>query len=183
MDSLGVERAAALASLDEISKISNSLKRANNSPQIGLFGSEAPKVNIKLAEVPPATRTQKLAWEKELLGLYVTDHPLKDYVKILASKGYNPIDEILKEQSEKVLLKTYGVITKIQRVNTKNGDTMLFAKIEDLSNTIEVLVFSDTLKKKPGIWAEGNTIALTGHISKRNGDTKLICQEAANLSL
>jgi DNA polymerase-3 subunit alpha len=183
IDSLGVERAAGLASLDEIAKISNSLKKANGSSQAGLFGAEAPTVKIKLADVPPATRTQKLAWEKELLGLYVTDHPLKDHVKMLASKGYNPIEEVLKEQSEKVLIKTYGVITKIQRVNTKKGDTMLFAKIEDLSNTIEVLVFSDTLKKKPAIWVEGNTIALTGHISKRNGDTKLICQEAASLSL
>jgi DNA polymerase-3 subunit alpha len=183
VDSLGVERAAALASLDEISKISASLKRANGSPQIGLFGSETPTVKIKMADVPPASRTQRLAWEKELLGLYVTDHPLKEHVNVLASKGYNPIEEIMQEQNEKKLLKTYGVITKIQRFSTKKGDTMLFAKIEDLSNTIEVLVFSDTLNKKPAIWVEGNTIALTGHISKRNGDTKLICQEAATLSL
>ncbi len=183
MDSLGIERAAALASLDEISKISNSLKRANGSSQIGLFGAEKPTVKIKMAEVAPATRTQRLAWEKELLGLYITDHPLKKYAGVLASKGYSPIQDIAEEQNEKKLLKTYGLITKINRVVTGNGDTMLFAKIEDLSDTIEVLVFSDTLKKKPAIWTEGNTIALTGHISKRNGDTKLICQEAAGLNL
>ena len=84
-----------------------------------------------MADVPPASRTQRLAWEKELLGLYVTDHPLKEHVNVLASKGYNPIEEIMQEQNEKKLLKTYGVITKIQRFSTKKGDTMLFAKIED----------------------------------------------------
>ncbi|MCL4405341.1 MAG: DNA polymerase III subunit alpha [Patescibacteria group bacterium] len=183
MDSLGIERASALASLDEILKVSNGLKKINGSPQIGLFGAETPTVKIKMADVPPATHVQRLAWEKELLGLYVTDHPLKKYLSTLAAKGYSPIQTVLKEESERKLIKTYGVITKVQKVVTKNGSSMVFAKIEDLSNTIEVLVFSEILKKKPAIWAEGNTIALIGHISKRNGDTKLICQEAAALSL
>jgi DNA polymerase-3 subunit alpha len=79
-------------------------------------------------------------------------------------------------------LKTYGVISKIQRVNTKNGGAMLFAKIEDLSDTIEVLVFPDTLKQNPAIWNEGNAISVIGRISKRNGDTKLICQETKLLN-
>ncbi len=182
LDSLGVERAMVLNGMDDILKIANTLKRVNGSAQIGLFGN-APTVNLRLGNVPPATRIQRLAWEKELLGLYVTDHPLKDHTAPLASKGYVAISEVLKEQSERKLLKTYGVILKIQRVATKNGDGMIFAKIEDLSDTIEVLVFSDTLKRNPAIWTEGNAITLTGHISKRNGDIKLICQEAAQLNL
>ena len=182
LDSLGTERASALASLDNILRIANALKRVNGSSQIGLF-SEAPKVTMKLSNAPPATRAQKLIWEKDLLGLYVTDHPLKNLAAALTAKGYLPIKEVLKEQSERRLLKTCGVIVKIQRVNTRNGDGMVFAKIEDLSDTIEVLVFSDTLKRNPALWSEGNAIALTGRISKRNGDTKLICQEAAPLNL
>jgi DNA polymerase-3 subunit alpha len=182
LDSLGAERAAILASLDDILRIANTLKRVNGSSQIGLFG-DIPKVTIKLANVEPAARSQCLAWEKELLGIYVTHHPLKDHVTALTAKGYLPLKEILKEENEQRLLKTYGVIIKIQRANTRNGDGMIFAKIEDLSDTIEVLVFPDTLKQNPNLWKEGNAVAITGRISKRNGDTKLICQEAKLLNL
>jgi len=70
-----------------------------------------------------------------------------------------------------------GVISSIQRIQTKTGAPMLFVKLEDLSDNIEILVFSETLSKYQSLWEENNAVLVYGKISKRNGDTKLICQK------
>lgn len=172
LDSLGVERMAALENIDIL------LKAAGNgdSPQINLFGDEN-SFEIKLK---PATRsaskTEKLAWEKELIGLYVTEHPLKSYLEKNGDKNVKPIGETHNEKENRSVI-ICGVISSIQRIQTKAGSPMLFVKLEDLSDNIEILVFSETLSKYAGLWKENNAVLVYGKISKRNGDTKLICQK------
>jgi DNA polymerase-3 subunit alpha len=178
LDSLGIERGQVVANIDDILKVKSGIRSDANSNQGGLFVSEPIKLKVKLKEAEPATKMQKLAWEKELMGLYVTDHPLKEYGAVAKVKGLIPIGAVLKETSESKTVKTYGLIIKIQQIHTKTGDPMLFAKIEDLSDTIEVLVFKDTLAKTVNIWAENNIIQISGRVSKRNGETKFIVNEA-----
>ena len=60
---------------------------------------------------------------------------------------------------------------------------MLFAKIEDLSDSIEVLVFKDVLAKTANIWAENNIVQIAGRVSKRNGETKLIVNDAKTFKI
>ena len=78
---------------------------------------------------------------------------------------------------------TCGLIVKIQRMATKKGSPMVFAKIEDLNDNIEVLVFSDVLEKDESVWQEGNAVQVTGRISSKNGEAKIICNEAKKLAL
>lgn len=183
LESLGVERAEVLHNIDDILKAKSGLKAEANSNQMGLFGSAPVKLKIKLKETAPATKLEKLQWEKELMGLYVTDHPLTEYEAISKVKGLMPIGEVLKQISETKPIKTYGLITRIQQIQTKSGDPMIFAKIEDLSDTIEVLVFKDVLGKTANIWASGNIIQISGRISKRNGETKLIVNDALTFKI
>lgn len=179
LDSLGVERAQILASIDDIIKAKSGLRAEANSNQMGLFASEPMKLKVKLREgVPPASKMERLQWEKELMGLYLTDHPLNGYEKMAKVKGLSPISAALKESNENRTIKTYGLVVKIQRFQTKAGDPMLFAKIEDLSDTIEVLVFKDVLSKTPHVWEENTVVQVTGRVSKRNGEAKMICNEA-----
>ncbi|OGY59545.1 MAG: hypothetical protein A3B23_01135 [Candidatus Colwellbacteria bacterium RIFCSPLOWO2_01_FULL_48_10] len=181
IDSLGVERMSALENLDEILRIKSVDKTRANENQINLFASEPVAVKIKFKPVPPAPKMQRLAWEKELLGLYVTDHPLKDYSPVAKNKKLSSIAEVLKATDERKTIKTYGLINRIQPIQTKNGDPMVFAKIEDLSDNIEVLVFKDVLSKDREIWTEGNVIEISGRPSKRDGEVKIICNEAKML--
>lgn len=177
LDSLGVERGQVLANIDDILKAKSGMKSDAASNQMGLFISEPIKLKIKLKPAEPATKLERLQWEKELLGLYISDHPLKEYGKIAKVKGLISIGEVLKETSETKTIKTYGLIIKIQHIQTKNGDPMLFAKIEDLSDTIEVLVFKDVLGKSGHLWTENNIIQVTGRVSRRNGEIKLIAND------
>lgn len=183
LESLGVERAEVLHNIDDILKAKSGLKAEANSNQMGLFGSAPVKLKIKLKEAAPATKLEKLQWEKELMGLYVTDHPLREYEAIAKVKGLMPIGEVLKQISETKTIRTYGLITRIQQIQTKSGDPMLFAKIEDLSDTIEVLVFKDVLGKSANAWASGNIVQISGRVSKRNGETKLIANDALTFKI
>ena len=165
--------------MDDILKAKSGMRKTNEN-QSNLFGDSGRGIKLKLAESKPASKTQKLNWEKELLGLFVTDHPLKDFSSTEEAKKFITISQAL-SLPEGRNIKTYGLISKIQSFQTKKGDQMLFAKIEDLSDTIEVLVFSTVLKENQSIWTEGNTIKIAGRISKKNGEPKLICNQVARL--
>ena len=182
MDSLGVERTTVLENLDDILRIKSGGATARSENQLGLFAGSPAKLKIRLRDVAPAPKSQKLAWEKELLGLYVTDHPLKDFAETAKKNKLISIAAVLKADEGKTV-KTYGLVTSIKPIVTKNGDPMVFAKIEDLSDTIEVLVFKDTLMQNRELWAENNVIALGGRITKRDGETKIICTAAKQITI
>ena len=137
--------------------------------------------NFRFKAADSATSREKLAWEKELLGLYVSDHPLNDYRdKIIAAK-VKPIKEILTSTDERQRYNIAGIISKIQKVLTKAGKPMIFAKIEDFNDALEVIVFSDILLNNSAIWQENEMVQITGRLSLKNGEPKLICENAVNL--
>ena len=178
MDSLGVERMTALNNTERILRAASSV----NSSQSNLFG-DANSFEITLEDAPnPASKSEKLGWEKELIGLYVTEHPLKGYLEKNGGSGVVAISEAAKEHANKTV-KICGVISKLQRVQTKTGAPMLFVKLEDLSDNIEILVFAEALSKYQALWKENSSVLVSGKVSKRNGETKLICQRAQAINL
>lgn len=79
-------------------------------------------------------------------------------------------------------LRTGGIITSIKKIISKNQKTILFAKIEDLSDTLEVVVFSDVLEKNPSLWQEKNIIILQGKPSLKENEPKIIVDQAIKLN-
>lgn len=174
LDSLGVERNTALLNMEILLKAASG---ANAATQANLFG-ETHEFKLNLQEAPePATKEEKLLWEKELLGLYVTDNPLTDMMKNGEANGYKKLGEVDQVRANS-LVKVCGAISKIQRVTTKAGTPMLFVTLEDMTGNIEILVFSDMLDARATLWEENRIIAVKGKVSKRGGETKLICQDA-----
>ncbi|MDP2650768.1 MAG: DNA polymerase III subunit alpha [bacterium] len=181
LDSLGTERMTSLLNIDLILKTAGGTKPAPNHQS--LFGGTH-KFEIQLIPAPQdATRAEKVAWEKELLGLYITDHPLKDYLAKNPDLQNFSIKKVNEDPREGKTVKICGVISKIQRVQTKNGSPMLFVKVEDLSDNIEVLVFSDTLGQDPYLWQENKPVIISGRISRKDGETKLVCLEAEAINI
>ena len=78
-----------------------------------------------------------MAWEKELLGLYVSDHPLKEYSVFLRNTS-KVISEIANDDVNQIIT-VGGIITKIQKIITRAGKSMIFANLEDLTGKIEIL--------------------------------------------
>lgn len=179
LDSLGVERNQGLTNIEDIVKFASTLRKNKLASQASLFGFAAPSATaLKLKESQPATPTEKLTWEKELLGLYISDHPLSQHKDKIAKLGAQPIKTMLirDEYADRIpKSKFIGLISQIKRINTKLGQPMMFAKLEDLTDSVEVIVFSDTLEKTQLIWQENKVVLVSGKMSWRNGEAKFIC--------
>ena len=185
-DSLGIERTEALYNIEELIKFNQAVKRAALSNQTSLFGGgTASLVSLRLTPVKPVHKNTRLAWEKELLGLYLTDHPFATYSRMLGGsiKAIKDIETIPHEKDgiRGPRVKTAGIISNIQKMITKKGDPMLFVTIEDLTNHIEMLVFSGTLAKNTKIWEVNRAILVDSTLSWRNGEPKLICNGVKEL--
>jgi DNA polymerase-3 subunit alpha len=187
LDSLEIERNQALANIEDIIKFTSSIRKSKNNSQNSLFGgSKASSGALKMKPCTPATSTEKINWEKELLGLYISDHPLNGHKEKIAKLGVQELkhamargdnDEWMRPKTVKVA----GLITKIKAISTKMGQPMLFVTIEDLDSNAEILVFSDVLEKNKDLWKEGNVILVAGKISLRNNEVKIICSSAREI--
>ena len=111
----------------------------------------------------------------------MSDHPLNQHAARIQSVRARPIKEALTEKSERTRFAVAGIISAVKKITTKTGQPMLFAKIEDASGTTEVIAFSDILARVPDVWKENNAIIMGCRMSLRNGEPKLICENAQEL--
>ena len=92
------------------------------------------------------------------------------------------IKELLESSfGRRTYLSTAGVITRINPILTKTGKQMLFAKLEDFTSSMEIVVFPETLLKSQSVWKENNVVLILGKMSPRNGEAKLICESVTEL--
>lgn len=143
----------------------------NNGNNNGSNGSNG----LTLCSAPPASKKEKLNWEKELLGLYISSHPLEDFRKVF-EKSVLPLVKISQDITGK-MVKIGGVISGIKKIVTKNGKPMLFVKLEDKTHKIELVVFPSIIEQNPTIFQENKIVVVKGRVDNRDGVAKIICQE------
>lgn len=176
LDSFG-ERNQMLQNMDKLLNFTKDISREAASRQASLFGILATAVSLPtlhLSPAPPASKEQKLAWEKEHLGLYITEHPLMEFAQALKDVTVPCIN--LSQFLNGGKIKVAGVINEVKRVITRSGEPMLFVKVEDLSGTTELLVFPKVLKNNFEVWQSGKIILANGRVSDKDGEIKLICE-------
>jgi DNA polymerase-3 subunit alpha len=149
-----------------------SLFGAEESPNNHLIFSKNNSNNKKLA-------SDEIQWEKELLGMYISDHPLSSHEHLLKDDVVL-IKDLNQEKIDKQV-KIAGVINKITKFITKSGKPMLFVELEDLTGKIETLVFASILEKNPVVWQQGKLIILSGRVSDKDDSLKILCNEAEEL--
>lgn len=176
------ERNKMLASMEKLLNFGRTHFKAMSSGQTDLFAKinmpGSPK--LKLGDAKPADKKQKLAWEKEFLGLYISEHPISDYKDFLKENAKFCIDITQDLVSQKV--KLGGIITKVTKIITKTNKPMLFAELEDHTRSIEIVVFPDILAKNTRIWEEDKMVFLEGQVNDRDGEIKIICETVKNLT-
>ncbi len=181
------ERGKLLSNMEKILSFAKETREAKNKGQSSLFESLDSSASsheidkLQLQDTRPASRTEKMSWEKELLGLYVSDHPLKEYSSYLRD-NFSSIKSFNGEHVNQII-KVGGIITKIQKIITRSGQAMVFATLEDLTGKIEILVFPRLLNENPEIWAEGNIVCAKGKLSDKDGVFKLLAEEIRKINL
>ncbi len=184
LDSLG-ERNELLMNVEKILIFAKERQKAKSNGQFSLFESSDSvddSVNkLQLVVTEPIGKTEKMAWEKELLGLYVSDHPLKEYSVFLRNTS-KVINEIANDDVKQIIT-VGGIITKIQKIITRAGKSMIFANLEDLTGKIEILVFPRLLEDNSEIWEESNIVFVKGKVSDKDGVFKLLAESVRKIDL
>ncbi len=171
------DRTKLLPAIEKILEYSRQIKNNKKSRQASLFEGTSIKLTSTLKIETPdftITREEKLSWEKELLGLYVSDHPLKGYENAL-KKITLQIKEINEAFSGK-RVRIAGVITKIQKILTRSGKPMLFLELEDLTDRIETLIFPRILEGNPTLFQLNKVVFCEGTVSDKDGTPKILCE-------
>jgi len=168
-----------LGNTDNVLSFIRSNQEETNTNQMGLFGaSQLSKPTLLLEEFPEIPLKEKLAWEKEYLGLYISNHPLQNYQRHLQEELI-PYGELPQYENKAVAL--IGLIKKIRKIITKKGDPMLFITIEDLNSTIDVAIFPNLYRETQTLWAEDVPIFLQGKVTIREGEVSLAADKAFSL--
>ncbi len=167
------ERNQMLAATEVVLEFARAEQKQAQSGQAQLLaGAAGSSLELVLKDVPPATEQEKLSWEKELLGLYVSAHPLKQHRETL-QKYCRPVGRIT-TADENSYVTVGGIITRIQNILTKKGDPMCFADLEDESGKIELVIFPNVYNEFKSLLAVDQIVVLRGKISDKDGEPKLL---------
>ncbi len=176
LDEFG-ERGQLLANLDTLLAYHKERTSTpeNQSSLFGLIEDSAVLPALILQSAPEAEMKDKLSWEKELLGLYVSGHPLDAYKEKFEKRDVNI--KKLEEFKENVETVIGGIVTEARDVLTKNNERMVFMKLADFSGTIEVAVFPRVYSEFREFVKPDACIAIKGKVSKRKGETSFIADK------
>lgn len=176
------ERNEILFNMEKILSFASNLHKSRNSRQDSLFGdnSTIEAIKIELEPATPATKKQILTWERELLGMYISEHPLSDIGHIIEANRSVKINELTSDK-ENQFVRVAGVITSMQKILTRSNQNMIFAKIEDLQGNVEVLIFPKLLEKCADLITSDRILAIDGFVSLKDGAPKILAEEIFEL--
>ncbi|MGF6948137.1 DNA polymerase-3 subunit alpha [Neobacillus sp. B4I6] len=175
-DEFGEDRAVLLASLDVAMEHAQIFKPSENN-QFDLFEEEfIPKPNYM--QVDPISLENKLTFEKEALGFYLSDHPVSIYEEQLKHAGAHALFGI-KNQTQRISSGVY--ITSMKSIRTRKGDSMAFLTVSDASGEMEAVAFPNVYKKYSHLLGHGKFLLIEGKIEEREGKQQFIIQQVSNL--
>ncbi len=185
LDSLGGHRAQYMASLDQFFAYAVQSGKERESGQSSLFGGggngNAQVREPDLSNIPPYSADQKLSLERDLLGFYVSGHPLDDVreeVEHLATAALGDTSDLADQQNVRLA----GVVTDVRRSQTRKGKAMAGVTLEDFTGSGEILLFADVLEQyAPLLCKEAKLVFHTRVSCREEEDPKFIAQEIFTL--
>lgn len=172
-------RSQLLSIIDRMMAISQNTHQAQEVGQLSMFDASsgfslAMGGSIPLPDIPEVSRKEMLAWEKELVGFYISEHPLQQVAASLDGTVTAFCGEINEEMAgQKVVIA--GMVTWVRHHTTKDGNPMVFVNLEDLRGNIEVLVFPSVYEKTRELWQEDKILVVKGRVDTKGREPKVIC--------
>jgi DNA polymerase-3 subunit alpha len=182
-DFVGRDRAELFACIDEALAAAASAHRDRAAGQVSLFDEmEASATSTRNKRVLPWSEHEKMSYEKELLGFYVTGHPLDAYTEVLAGKNYQTIAS-LNELSDRAQFKVAGAIVQIEKKFTrKEGKPFAVIWVEDLTSTLEVVLWNEVFVEISSALELGRVVVVKGTLDKRDDAVRATAQKVVMVS-
>lgn len=178
-------RRALLAIMDQVCEHSAVRQRHQEAGQASFFDlfdkpSDFGAADIPLPDVPEFTETQVLAMEKELLGLYISGHPLASFADSVRKVASVSVRDLSQAQ-EGTYVTLAGVINGRKQITTRAGQPMAFAQMEDLTGQVEVVVFPRTYQECEGILLPDAVVVVKGRVDVKDESIKILADSIAEL--
>lgn len=184
MDSFGARRSQLLAVLDQAIDLGAACQRDRANGQLGLFGDDQ-TFGMEEIRLPQRTEIPKqtlLQYEKELLGFYVTDHPLSEYKEVM--QRFMPLHQFIGETQvqDNQFVRVAGIISSCNIKTTKSGDTMALLTLEDFTGRFPVIIFPKNYQACIRDVFEDNVVSIEGRFSVDERESKIIAMSVHSLS-
>jgi DNA polymerase-3 subunit alpha len=169
LDALEGNRAQKLAALDTALELAARATRDAELGQVSLFGdanAQGPALAPKLPIVPAPTTREKLAWERESLGIFVSGHPLAEVAPFLTRAGATPIRD-LRNLADDAASTIAGTVTSVRRSLTKSGQSILIAQVEDITGVCDVVIFSKIYGQVQHLFETDTILIVKGRLRVR----------------
>ena len=184
MDSFGARRSQLLAVLDQAIDLGAACQRDRANGQLGLFGDDQTfgMEEIKMPQLPEIPKQTLLQYEKELLGFYVTDHPLSEYKTVM--QRFMPLHQFIGETQvqDNQFVRVAGIISSCNIKTTKSGDTMALLTLEDFTGRFPVIIFPKSYQACIRDVFEDNVVSIDGRFSVDERESKIIAMSVHSLS-
>lgn len=179
LDGLGATRSTMMGSLDSLISSAQAHGKAKAGGQMALFSAK-PKLKA-VDEFPDRIR---LSDEKQLLGTYISGHPLKSFEPLLQSFKTRSISDVLEKPAppRDVEVVIAGLVVSFKEILTKKGTKMAFFTIEDWDAQMEIVVFSDLYQRKGALIGGDRLLLVRGQVVKENDTTRMLAREISDLS-
>ncbi|HTI13664.1 MAG TPA: DNA polymerase III subunit alpha [Dictyobacter sp.] len=178
------KRHQLLASVERAMQFGKSERAAKERGMLSLFGDLeeiSPSLEFALDQnAREISRKQLLEWEKELVGVYISKHPLAYLNDIIKEQTTHNIGEV-NESLDKQKVTVCGTIKEARRITTKKGDTMCVARIEDMYGTVGVTIFPRTYEETAEQWVEDTVVVVRGTVQVRNDEAGILCDSVKPL--
>lgn len=171
-----IERNKILENIDDILNHIREKNKNNCNGQKNLFDNTTFKQEeIYLKDTTPAKKSDCLKWEKELLGLFVTSHPLDSMQELLKKNTTSVV--VAQQAISGQRIRIGGIISGVKKILTKSGKPMMFITLEDLTGKIEVVIFPTILEKYYTILEENKIVFIAGKVDHKDGVPKIISDQ------
>jgi DNA polymerase III subunit alpha len=186
-DSLGARRAQLMAVVDKAMEAAAAAQRDRAHGQVSLLDvlsttGSARRPAPPLPDLPEWDRLQLLAAEKEVLGFYITGHPLAEHRGLIA-KYTTTTTEDLAALPDKSTAKVGAIVSAVKEISTKSGERMAFVTLEDLAGSVEAVVFPDVYRSSMLHLAKDSAVLVKGQVDISEETIKLLVSEVRPLSL
>ena len=184
-DSLGYRRSQLMATVDQAMDAASALLRDRAKGQVSLLemlgGTASQAKSYEMHDIPEWSHAQRLTAEREILGFYVTGHPLSEYEALRKRYATTTTDE-LSGLRDKETVSLFGIVTAVKEISTKNGDRMAFVTLEDLRGSVELIAFPDLYKSKMLYLIKDSPVLVRGQVDIGEEVIKLLLTDVQPLS-